>query len=122
MEFLLSGFTQLENIRQYSFDAVGQDRVRQQVTVGADLGLIHRYGIKLQELPLLCRRLLEKRGSIEATMFAESDMMQYSNERAAELEALKEKRRDHPRPVSNRVGHAWRGSFPAPGGEVKPID
>jgi len=106
MEFVLTGFKQFDNIRQYHFDAVGEDRSRQPVTVGADLSLIRRYGIPLQELPLLCRLLLERRAKIEATVFAESDMVQYVNERAAQMNALMEKRRTHRGPVSDRVGHA----------------
>jgi hypothetical protein len=108
MEFVLTGFKQLDNIRQYHFDAVGQDRSRQQVTVGADLSLIRKYHIPLQELPLLCRLLLERRATIEAAAFTESDMVQYVNERAARANAPAEKRRRGP--VSDRVGHAWRGS------------
>ena len=106
MEFVLTGFKQFDNIRQYHFDAVGGDRSRQQVTVGADLGLIRRYGIPLQELPLLCRRLLENRAKIETTMFAESDMIEHVKERAAQAQASMEKRRVHRRPVSNRIGQA----------------
>ena len=45
MEFVLAGFKQFDNIRQYHFDTVGEDRSRQQVTVDADLSLIRRYGI-----------------------------------------------------------------------------
>ena len=45
MTFILEGFRQFDNVRRYYFDAVGEDRSRQQVTVGADLNLIRRYGI-----------------------------------------------------------------------------
>jgi hypothetical protein len=115
MEFVLAGFKQFDDIRQYYFDAVGEDRSRQQVTIGADLSLIRKYGIPLQELPLLCRLLLERRAKIETTMFTESDMVQYVNERAARANASMEKRRAHRGPVSSRVGHAWRGSSPPEG-------
>lgn len=111
MEFTLVGFKQVANIRQYHFDTVGENRTRQQVTVGADLSLIRRYEIPLQELPLLCRLLLERRAKIEATVLTESDMVQIVSERAARANALTEKRR-HRGPVSDRVGHAWRGSSP----------
>jgi hypothetical protein len=112
MEFVLVGFKQLNAIRQYCFNVVGQDGSRQQVIIEADLGLIRRYGIPLQELPLLCRRLLERRAKIETAVFAETDMVQYVKERAAQLQASVEKRRPHRHPVSNRVGQAWRGSSP----------
>jgi hypothetical protein len=116
MEFVLAGFRQFDNIRRFYFDAVGEDRIRQQITVGADLNLIRRYKIPLQELPLLCRRLLEGQAKIETIMFSESDMVRYANKRAAEANALMEKRRAHRPPVSPRAGQAWRGS-PAPKGE-----
>ena len=117
MEFVLVGFKQLDAIRQFSFDVVGQDGSRQQVTIGVDLGLIRRYGIPLQELPLLCRRLLENRAKIETTMFAESDMIEHLKERAAQAKASMKKRRAHRRPVSYRIGQAWRTSIPSPGGD-----
>ena len=59
MEFVLIGFRQEKNIRRYAFDAVSSSHVRTHVTVGADLSLARAYRIPLQELPLLCRRLLE---------------------------------------------------------------
>ena len=117
MEFVLAGFRQFDNVRRYYFDAVGEDRSRQQVTVGADLNLIRRYGIPLQELPLLCRRLLEGRAKIETIMFTENDMVRYANQRATESKALMEKRRAHRPPVSNRVRQAWASFVPIPRGE-----
>src|SRR5262245_53888320 len=115
MTFVLTGVRTFDNIRRYYFDVVGEDRSRQHVTVGADLDLIHRYRIPLQELPLLCRRLLEGHTKIETIMFTESDMVRYSNERAAEANALMEKRQARRPPVSNRSGYAWRGSPPPHG-------
>jgi hypothetical protein len=48
-------------------------------------------------------------------MFTERDMVRYVNEREAQANALMEKRRAHRRPVSSRVGQAWRGSPPRKG-------
>jgi hypothetical protein len=111
VEFVLAGFRQFDHIRRYYFDAVEQDRKRQQVAVGADMNLIRRYKIPLQELPLLCRRLLEGRAKIEAIMFTESDMARYANDRETANELLR-KRRPHRPPASGRVGQAWRGAPP----------
>jgi len=111
MEFVFAGFRQFDNIRRYYFDAVGEDRRPQQVTVDADLNLIRKYKIPLQELPLLCRRLLQGRAKLETIMFTESDMVRYANERAAEANALMEKRKAHRPPVPSNVGQAWRGTF-----------
>jgi len=115
MEFMLTGFKHFGNMRQYCFDAVREDRSREQITVAADLSLIRRYGIPLQELPLLCRLLLERHAKVEATAFTESDMVRYVSERAARANALVEKHRAHRGPVSDRVGHAWRGASPPQG-------
>lgn len=114
MEFVLVGFDQLNTVRQYHFDAVERDGSRQEVTIEADLGLIRKYGIPLQELPLLCRLLLISRAKIEATVFAESDMLQYVNERAAQVEASMKKRSPPHHPVPSQLGQAWRGSSSTP--------
>jgi len=110
MTFVLAGFRTFDNIRQYHFDVVADDRSRQHVTVGADLDLVRRYRIPLQELPLLCRRLLEGRTKIETIMFTESDMARYDSERTAEANAVLQKRQARRTPISNRTGQAWRQS------------
>jgi len=112
MPIVLAGTRTFDNIRKYYFDVIGEDRSRQQVTVGADLDLIRRYRIPLQELPLLCRRLLEGHAKIETIMFTESDMAQYDRERTAEANALLHKRQARRAQVSDRTGLAWRGSRP----------
>ena len=109
MTFVLEGVQTFNNIRRYYFDAIGEDRSRQHVTVSADLDLIRRYGIPLQELPLLCRRLLEGRTKIETTTFTEMDMAQCASERAAAENALMEKRQSRRPPAPSRDGQAWRG-------------
>ncbi|PYT19255.1 MAG: hypothetical protein DMG59_01035 [Acidobacteria bacterium] len=108
MEFVLTGFRQDTNIRRYRFEAIAADRTRKEVIVGADLGLIRKYKIPLQELPLLCRRLLEGHAEATALMFTETDMLGYANDRAAAAHAAEQKRRAHRAPTSSRVGQAWR--------------
>jgi hypothetical protein len=112
MTFVLTEIRTFDNVRRYYFDVVAEDQSRRQVTVGADLDLIRRYRIPLQELPLLCRRLLEGHAKIETTMFTESDMQNYVSDRTAETNSLLQKRKARRPQVSNRVGQAWRGSPP----------
>ena len=112
MELILTGSRQLDNVRRFYFDAVGEDRLRQKISVGADLDLIRKYRIPLQELPLLCRRLLEARAKVETIMFTESDMVRYAEERAVAANALTERRRTRRSPLSGRPGEAWRGPLP----------
>ena len=114
MRFILTGFTQDMGFRVFAFEKVGEDRTRTAYMVRADLALTRRYGIRMQELPLLCQALLERCENSAGTRrftFTEEDMSKYANERAAEANALMEKRRAHRLPVSNRTGQAWRGSF-----------
>jgi hypothetical protein len=72
--------------------------------VDADLGLLRRHGITLQEAPLLCRRLLDGVKDDARTpviTFSEQEMAALANERAeiAKAAALK-KRPWHPRKPS----------------------
>jgi hypothetical protein len=81
MQFIFTGFTQDMGFRVFAFEGVGLDRVRTNHTVRADLALLLRYGIPMQELPLLCRRLLERQndsgGERGAVTFTEDEMRIY---------------------------------------------
>ena len=112
MTFVLTEIRTFDNVRRYYFDVVSEDQSRRQVTVGADLDLIRRYRIPLQELPLLCLRLLEGHTENETMMFTEIDMERYASERTAEANTLLQRRKGRRPQVSNRVGQAWRGSPP----------
>jgi len=118
MEIVLTGFRQERNVRQFAFQAIGEDRTRREIIVGADLTLIRKHRIPLQELPLLCRRLLE--GSIGALkanelMYTEKDMLGYASDRAAAEHTAEQKRRAHRVPASSHTGQAWRTRFGKPG-------
>jgi hypothetical protein len=95
MDFVLAGFHQIRNLREYRFQGVSQDRKRAEFRVGVDLAAVRRYGIPLQELPLLCRRLLEgcEGATPAALIFTEKDMRGYADDRAARREAAEEKKR-----------------------------
>jgi hypothetical protein len=60
MQFTLTGFTQDLGSRVFAYEGVGEDRVRLRFTVRADLALSRKYGIRLQELPLMCLGILER--------------------------------------------------------------
>ena len=108
MVYVLAGFHQASSIRRYAFQRIAADRTRTEFTVGVDLDLVRKYQISLQELPLLCRRLLEGHAEATALMFTETDMLGYANDRAAAAHAAEQKRRAHRAPTSSRVGQAWR--------------
>ena len=110
MEFVFTGFRQDSDVRSYTFQIISADRTKSKVTVGADLSLIRKHRIPLQELPLLCRRLLETNGPGKSStvMFTEKDMLGYVSERVAAEHVAELKRRAHRTPVSSRAGQAWR--------------
>jgi len=95
MQFLLTGFTPDIGFRVFAFEGVDADRKRTEFTVRTDLALIRRYGIRMQELPLLCRGLLERRdeaGENRALTFTEEEMRKHADHCAAERDAAKLKK------------------------------
>ncbi len=110
IQFILTGFKQDLGFRVFAFEGVKADRTRAKYTVRADLGLARKYGIAVQELPLLCRGLLDKGGECEdkrALIFSEDDMRLRANEcaLARETAAL---RRPPRRPANPNAAPAWR--------------
>jgi len=95
MEFFLTGFTPGTEFRDFAFQGVAADRTRTEFTVRTNLALIRRYGIRVQELPLLCRRLLERRdeGEQEHTLiFTEEEMRIHANNCASDLGAIQRRK------------------------------
>ena len=62
MVFALMGFTNEHNLRRFTFELAGSGPPRTTVVVEADMALARKYEIPLQELPLLCVRLLPGNG------------------------------------------------------------
>lgn len=112
MEFVLQGFNQVVGMRVFAFEGIEANHQRTPFTVSADLSLALRYGIRLQELPLLCRGVLERRhdgGKARAFAYTEDDMRIYAGAVAAQREAARQ-RRPPRHNISNLVGGAWRGA------------
>jgi hypothetical protein len=110
MNVILKGFRQDNGLRSYDFEVVGLDRSRREITVGADLALLRKYAIGVQELPLICRLLLEEAPSEEGAQrltFTEALMREHAQKRSALMEARK-KRSAPKRPHPERLGEAWR--------------
>ncbi len=115
MQYILTGFTQDMGFRVFAFEGIGDDRIRVKFTVRADLSLIRRYGIRLQELPLMCRGLLDRRtdGLDERTViFTEDDMSMWAKNSLAARDAAAAKRKPPRRPPSENIGAAWRAPQP----------
>jgi hypothetical protein len=110
MQFTLTGFTQDSGCRVFAYDGVGEDRIRIKYTVSADLALSRKYGIRLQELPLMCLEILERTNAMDevggaepvvtlrALAFTEAAMIRYADEIVAARDAAALKRSSNRRP------------------------
>ena len=105
MEFVLTGFRQDANIRRFAFQRVATDHSRTEFTVSADMTLLVKYKIPLQELPLLCRALLEDQndtGPAKSVTFTETDMQGYALRRTTAKDEADKKRAQHRSPFVKR--------------------
>lgn len=108
MTFTLSGFTEGNGLRRFAFQCVGNDRSRRMIIVRADVSLARKHDIRLQELPLICLRLLE---SFEDESIAEAITLTEDQMIAVQTlarNAAEKKVRKPPRRPSPEVGQAWR--------------
>jgi len=111
IQFTLTGFSQTAAIRVYAFEGISDGR-RVKYTVEVDLALLPGYGIRIQDLPLLCLELLQQRlDEISALTFTEQDMRGQAERRAAEREAAEHKKKPPRPPASPNPGASWRAPF-----------
>jgi hypothetical protein len=111
MAYILTGFTQDMGFRVFAFSRVELAAQRTEHTVRADLSLTRKYGIQMQDLPLLCRSILERgdeAGNAATLTFTEEAMRACANERSAAKAAAASKRRPPRRPSGENLGAAWR--------------
>jgi hypothetical protein len=111
MDYILTGFTHDVGFRVFAFEGIAEDRVRTAYSVRADLALIRKYGIRVQELPLLCRKVLERREGQDPQRtftYTEAEMRLRADACAAEAASQKRKAPRKP-PPTQHVGTAWRG-------------
>jgi hypothetical protein len=112
MPFILTGFRQDLGFRVFAFERRDTARSRMEFTVKADMALIRRYDIRVQELPLLCRSLLERKEAVEDTRaltFTEDEMRACADSRTAARNEAARKRKPPRRPTGESPGAAWRG-------------
>lgn len=96
MQFILTGFTQDMGCRVFTFEGIARDQPRTMFTVRADLALLRKYDIRMQELPLLCQSLLERREEGEeghALTLTEVEMDHHAQVCAATRLAAAQKRK-----------------------------
>ncbi|HLK51253.1 MAG TPA: hypothetical protein VKT49_24085 [Bryobacteraceae bacterium] len=100
--FKLTGFHEAHGIRCFLYQCQQHDGSTTEFTVEADLGLLRKYGITLQELPLLCRNLLEKQSpgsALTAITFGEELMKEQADQRAAVKHAAELRKKHYRRGV-----------------------
>ena len=110
-EFVLSRFHQEDGIRYYIFQRPDDDGASIEFTVDADVTLLRKYGIVLQELPLLCRHLLEKQDAgspSRAVTFSEDLMKEQADHRAAVKQAAQLKKKVYHRRSPDQLGQNFR--------------
>jgi len=116
MQFVLNGFNEDAGFRVFAFDGIGADKARTTFTVRIDLALSRRYGIRLQDLPLLCRSVLDGRDEAEhkrAYTYSEEAMNSFAVLAAERVAAAKAKR-PPTRPPNKELGPAWHPPLNAP--------
>jgi hypothetical protein len=112
VQFTFTGFSQDTGFRVFAFEGTAADRTRTECKVRADLALIRIYGIRVQELPLLCRGLLERLGEVGQSCtvtFTEEEMRLHAHGCAEARNAALQKRKTVRRPPTNHAGSGWRG-------------
>jgi hypothetical protein len=110
MDFVLAGFEEGDGVRKYHFDCVATNRSKRAISVFADVTLARKHEIRVQELPLLCRRLLQSMepGSLAATITLTEDHM-IAVQQVARAAAEKKPHKP-PRRPSARAGQQWRNT------------
>lgn len=120
MNFLLTGFSSDLGCRVFAFQRIGENNSRTAFAVRADLASLKDFGIRIQELPLLCRRLLEDLDVAEKEhllTFTREHMRLHAETCAAELSAARMRRTAHRRPFGKAQSAA---ASPAPQPEERP--
>ena len=107
MSFTLSGFDDGDGSRRFAFERVTGNH-RTTVIVRADMSLARKHEIRLQELPLICARLLQSFGSdTPAGPITLTEEHMIAIQTAARSEA--EKRRKPPRRPHREPNRVWPG-------------
>lgn len=83
MRFTFTGFRQDGGCRVFAYEGIGEDRVKTRFSVRVDLALSRQFGIRLQELPLLCVTVLERRTGDERDLVFSGEAMAVAVEAAA---------------------------------------
>ncbi len=109
-QFFLTGFAQAAGVRTYAFEG-RIDASRTGYTVEVDLALISGYGIRIQDLPLLCRELLQQQPQADersAVVFTEQRMRSHAEKLAAARQEAEQKKKQPKHLANPDAETAWR--------------
>ena len=110
----MTGFSKIEESRVFPSHGSGKARTRHPFWVRPNLALTRRYGIPVQDLPLLCRNVLEQRDDsitdriftfTEAEMSRQRQVVKANQEKAAQKRSAVRRR-----PANTELGASWRGA------------
>ena len=116
MKLLYMGFThKTPGTRSYNFEGVAEaGQLRKGLYVTAEVALLTKHHIRIQEVPMMCLRLLETASETETELksrdLTEADMLAQVQAKALELEKAASKRAKRPFTPAAKValGMAWR--------------
>ena len=108
MIFALMGTTPDGGLRRFTFELAGSGPPRTTVVVVADMALVRKYEIPLQELPLLCVRQLESwtADADSTAVLSEKEMIEHAN------------RRKEAKDLAERKRQMFRAAKPGAGGDA----
>lgn len=104
MEYVLTGVEHSGNIRLYAFAEVEHDSRRTGLSVAVDINVLRKYGIPIQELPLLCRFFLKDQrgaGSERDLTYGEAEMIKYATRRDDAARAAEQRKAQRKNPANN---------------------
>ncbi len=115
MKFVYMGFRhETTGVRLYSFEGVVSQGIRKDFLVTADITLLTKHHVRIQEVPMMCLQLLESSAEAEPPrellVLTETDMMAHVRAKTAAAEKAAAKRAKRPFRPANPValGMAWR--------------
>lgn len=112
MKLLYMGFThKTTGVRLYNFEGAVSEGIRKAFLVTADVALLTKHHIRIQEAPMMCLRLLESSAEAEPQLdflvLTEADMLDHVRaNKAAEAEKAAKKRTKRPFRPANAVALA----------------
>jgi len=119
MKFAYIGFTHKTlDVRLYSFEGVDSERIRKAFLVAADVALMAKHRIRIQDAPMICLRLLESSAETDpqlaSLVLTEAAMLNHLSAQIAEAEKAAKKKAKWPFRSANAVaaGMAWRSQQP----------